>query len=200
MSKTIGMLAAAGLLALAGAAPAAAETYTIDETHSSVNFAVRHLMVSKTRGTFGVFEGTFVHVPGEPEKWQVSATMHVPSIDTRNEDRDAHLRSSDFFDAEKYPTMTFETTGVDMRSETEGTLRGNLTMRGVTRPVELDLEVLGLVTDPWGNRRAGFTASGTIDRRDWGLTWNTALETGGVLVGDEVEISLEIEGIATPSP
>jgi polyisoprenoid-binding protein YceI len=188
-------LSLVGLLVVGAATPALAGTYKLDPAHTSINFAIRHMMVSKTRGSFGDFDGWFVYKADEPQTWHAEVTIQVASIDTGNEDRDNHLRSPDFFDVEKYPTMTFEATGVDMESEDEGTLRGNLTIRDITRPIELELEILGEVTDPWGNTRAGFSAEGEIDRKDWGLTWNKSLDTGGVVVGDDVDIELEIEGI-----
>jgi polyisoprenoid-binding protein YceI len=180
---------------LLGATPLLAATYDIDAAHSSVNFQIKHLAISKVNGTFNEFSGSFVLVEGQPEKWQVSATIQAASIDTGNKDRDDHLRNPDFFDVAQHPTLTFESTGVKMENDSEGKLMGNLTMHGVTKPVELDLEFLGTVTDPWGNERAGFSASAKINRKDWGLTYNSALETGGLLIGEDVKITLEVEGI-----
>jgi len=182
------------LAVMAAAVPATAEQYAIDTAHSSVGFEIRHLAISKTRGTFGALEGTFEFVGGKPGEWSVEAVIQAASISTDNEDRDKHLKSPDFLDVEKFPTLTFKSKAVEMESETEGVLRGELTLHGVTRVVELDFEFLGTVTDPWGNEKAGFSATTKINRKDYGLTWNKALETGGLVVGDEVKITLEIEG------
>lgn len=185
------LLLAAGLLAV----PAGAAVYEVDNAHSTVGFTVRHLAISKTRGSFPDFKATFVYEKGNPAAWSCEAVIQTGSVDTGNEKRDEHLRSQDFFNAEQYPTMTFKSTAVSMSSATEGALTGELTIAGVTKTVTLDLEFLGEIVDPWGNPRAGFVASGTIDRKDFGLNYNKAMETGGLVVGDEVQISLEIEGI-----
>jgi polyisoprenoid-binding protein YceI len=186
------LIAAAALLA--GVLPATAADFALDRAHSFVQFQVRHLAISKVRGEFNDFTASFSYEPGKPETWRAEATIQVASIDTENEDRDNHLRSEDFFHAEKYPTITFVSTGVEMEDETRGKLMGDLTIRGVTLPVVLDLEVRGMVKDPWGNTKAGFAAEGKIDRKDFGLTWHKVLETGGLVVGDEVEIIMEIQG------
>jgi len=189
--------AALSLLAtlLFSAAPTLAANYEIDPAHSSVNFQVKHLAISKVNGTFGSFAGTFSFSEGEPESWRAEATIQIASVDTGNNDRDDHLRTGDFFDAEQFPTMTFKSTGVKMANASEGQLRGELTMHGVTKPVTLDLEFNGTVTDPWGNERAGFSLAGKIKRKEWGLTYNNALESGGLVIGEDVKISLDIEGI-----
>lgn len=173
--------------------PAAAATYTLDTAHSSVGFQIKHLAISKVNGSFTDFDGTFTFEEGKPETWSVEAAIQIASVDTGNKDRDDHLRNADFFDVEKFPVMTFKSTGVKMKNETEGVLLGNLTMHGVTSAVELDLEFNGAVTDPWGNDKVGFSASGKINRKDWGLNFNKALETGGLMLGEDVKISLEIE-------
>ncbi len=186
------LLVAGGGLALAG--PAAAMEFTADKAHSSVEFKVTHLAISKVRGEFKDFDAGFTFEPGRPELWSVEATIDAASIDTGNERRDDHLRSADFLDVEQYPTITFRSTGVEMDEDgSRGRLMGDLTIRGVTRPVTMDLEFAGMV-DFMGTTKAGFEASTTIDRKDYGLTWNKALETGGLVVGDEVEISIHIEG------
>jgi polyisoprenoid-binding protein YceI len=174
---------------------AAAATYQLDKAHTSVDFKVKHMAISWVSGAFRDFDGSFEFEPGKPESWRAEAVIQVPSIDTGNEDRDKHLRSEDFFFAEKYPTITFRSTGVEMTGEDRAKLKGDLTIRGITKPIELDMEIVGMVTDPWGNNRAGFSADGVIDRKDFGLQWNKALETGGLVVGNEVKIHLEIEGI-----
>lgn len=188
------ILAALTGIAIFAALPAVADTYDIDTAHSSVAFEVRHLAISKTRGTFTDFTGTFDFTAGDPAGWSCEATIQAASINTGNEDRDEHLRSPDFLETEKFPTLTFVSKAVEMAGETEGILRGELTMHGVTRVVEFDLEYLGAVTDPWGNEKAGFTATTKINRKDFGLTWSKTLETGGLVVGDEVKITLDVEG------
>jgi polyisoprenoid-binding protein YceI len=176
-------------------APVLAANYDVDPAHSSVNFQVKHLAISKVNGSFGSFTGTFSFTEGNPESWQAEATIEIASVDTGNKDRDDHLRTGDFFDAEQFPTMTFKSTGVKMSSASEGKLTGELTMRGVTKPVVLDLEYYGSATDSWGNERVGFSLSGKITRKDWGLTYNSVLESGGLVIGEDVKLSLEIEGI-----
>ncbi len=174
--------------------PVSAATYTIDADHSSVTFKIRHLF-SKTSGQFNQFEGTLDYEPGKPEIWKAEAVIQAASIDTNVAKRDDHLRSKDFFEVETYPTLVFKSTKVTDVTAEGAKLHGNLTMHGVTRPVVMDLSIHGVGKDPWGNTRAGFTAAAKIDRKAFGLTWNKAVETGGLLVGDEVEITLEIEGL-----
>ncbi len=172
-----------------------AGTWTLDPAHTSIGFTVRHLMAAKVRGTFKAFEGA-LEIGETPEDSVVHVTIDAASIDTGIEDRDKHLRSEDFFDVEKYPELSFRSTAI--RATEEGfEVEGDLTIRDVTRPVTLDVEHAGVVTDPWGNEKAIFSAETKIDREDWGLTWNAALEAGGVLVGKEVKI--EIEAQATKS-
>lgn len=193
MKRIVTCLLSSSLL-LALVAQASAGSFTLDRAHSAVEFKVKHMMISKTRGEFGDFTASFDFEPGEPESWRVEATIQAASLDTRNEDRDKHLRSEEFLFVEKYPTITFVSTGVEMVGDREAKLAGDLTIRGVTRPVVLDLEVRGMVDDPWGNTKAGFAVSGKINRKDFGLTWHKVLETGGLVVSDEVEIIIEIEG------
>lgn len=192
--RLLGATLATVLCLGAGAQAARATTYAIDTDHTTVGFKIRHLF-SQVQGTFDRYEGTFVYVPGKPEEWQVSATIQAASIDTRVEKRDHHLRSPDFFDVEKYSTITFTGTKVTDITPTSAKLHGDLTIHGVTKPVVLDLQIHGEGKDPWGNVRSGFTATTTINRKDFGLTWNQALETGQLLVGEEVVITLEVEGI-----
>ncbi|OGW85974.1 MAG: hypothetical protein A3C35_07350 [Omnitrophica bacterium RIFCSPHIGHO2_02_FULL_46_11] len=171
-----------------------AATYKIDLDHTAVSFKVRHLL-SNVQGHFKEFEGSFVYDPDHPETWKANTTIQVASIDTNVAQRDKHLRSPDFFDAEKYPTITFVSTGVTDMTPNSAKLNGMLTIHGVEKPVTLDLEILGVAKDPWGNTRAGFSATTKINRKDFGITWNKALEAGKVLVGDEVVITLEVEGL-----
>jgi polyisoprenoid-binding protein YceI len=174
------------------ALPAAAADWNLDASHSHVGFEVKHMAISKVKGSFGEYSGTVTGEDGKPETFSVELSIQAASVDTNNEDRDNHLRNPDFFDVETYPTITFKSTKVEMDGD-EGTLTGEFTLHGVTKTIELELEYLGLVNDPWGNTRMGFSAEGKIDRRDYGLTWSKALETGGLVVSHDVEIELEIE-------
>lgn len=174
--------------------PGWAATYTLDEDHTTVGFKIRHLF-SYVQGTFNAFEGTFEYEPGTPETWTAQAVIQAASIDTRVEKRDQHLRSKDFFEAETYPTLTFTSTQVTDVTADGAKLAGTLTIHGVEKPVVLDLTIHGVGKDPWGNTRAGFTATTTINRKEFGLTWNKAVEAGRLLVGDEVEIVIEAEGL-----
>ena len=183
------------LFALAIAGPVAAAEYQIDVAHSTIGFQVRHMAISKTNGVFDDYTGTFSFEPGKPETWSCEATIQTTSINTNNGKRDDHLRSDEFFNVAEFPTLTFKSTGVKMDDDSEGTLKGDLTIHGITKPVELDFEVLGTVMDPWGNERAGFSAELKINRQDYGLSYNSVLEAGGLVVGDEVKITLEMEGI-----
>ncbi len=171
-----------------------AATYKVDPDHSTVSFKIRHLF-SKVEGRFDKYDGTVDYEPGKSDTWKTSGTIDVTSINTHVPERDKHLRSADFFDVEKYPAISFKSTKVAAATETNAKLEGLLTIHGVEKPVTLDIEIHGVGKDPWGNTRAGFTATTKINRKDFGLNWNEALETGGVLVGDEVDITLEIEGI-----
>jgi len=192
MRQWVGLAAVLGTLLVAP--PAWATTYAIDQDHTTVTFKIRHLF-SYVRGTFNEFEGSFEYVPGSPGQWKAQTVIQASSIDTRVEKRDHHLRSKDFFDVARYPTLTFTSTQVTDATETTAKLHGLLTIHGVERPVVLDLAIHGEGKDPWGNLRSGFTATTTINRKDFGLTWNEVVETGQLLVGDEVEITLEVEGI-----
>ena len=168
--------------------------WSFDPAHSSIGFSVRHLMISKVRGHFNKWEGTFDYDEADPTKSKLSVRIDAASIDTREEKRDAHLRSPDFFDAAKYPALTFESTRIE-RDGDDYVVTGNLTIRDVTRAVQLKVESLGRTKDPWGGERAGFSASTSINRKDFGLHWNVALETGGVVVGEKIEIGIEIEAV-----
>ncbi|MBO3663316.1 YceI family protein [Microbacterium stercoris] len=166
-------------------------TYTIDPAHSEVGFSVRHMMISKVKGAFHVIEGTIV-APENPLEASVTAKADVASINTKDEGRDQHLRSADFFDAEQFPTIEFVSTGV-REEDGEFLVDGDLTIHGVTQPVTFNLELGGFGTDPWGNFKAGATGTAKVDRESFGLTWNAALETGGVLVGKDVTITLDLQ-------
>lgn len=162
--------------------------WTIDTTHSEVGFRVKHLMINNVKGHFNKFD---LQVESEGDDFkdsEISFSAETASIDTGNEQRDQHLKSADFFDSEKYPTLTFKAN-----SYQNGKLKGDLTIMGKTNPVTLDVEFGGIMKDPWGNTKAGFTVNGKINRKDWDLTWNAALETGGVLVSEDVWINCEIQ-------
>jgi len=182
------------LLTVSLARPAWAAHYTIDPDHTTVSFKIRHLLTS-VHGRFNQFEGSFDYDPDKFDTWKANATVRAASIDTNVAPRDKHLRSKDFFDVEKYPTLTFSTTGVTDVTATTAKLNGLLTIHGVEKPVVFDLQILGVAKDPWRNVRASFSATTTINRKDFGLTWNEVLETGQFLVGDEVVLTLEVEGI-----
>ncbi|HWU28647.1 MAG TPA: YceI family protein [Microbacterium sp.] len=167
-------------------------TYVLDPAHSEVTFSVRHMMISKVRGTFGVKEATLV-APENPLEAKVEAKVDVTSIDTKDENRDAHLRSADFFDVENHPSMEFVSTGTRVE-DGDFLVDGDLTIRGITKPVTFEFEFGGFGTDPYGNYKAGASAKTVINREDFGLTWNAALETGGVLVGKEITIGLDLQG------
>lgn len=172
-----------------------AGTFAIDPAHTRVNFVVRHLMVSKARGAFTQVSGEIV-VADDPVQSSVTATIAAASIDTGVADRDAHLRGGDFLDVETYPELTFRSTGgLVLRGDTEFVLPGELTVRDVTREVELKVEFEGLARSPWGQEVIGFTATTEIDREDFGMTWNQALETGGVLVGKKAQIEIAAEAV-----
>ena len=181
-------------VALLGSPAAWAATYKLDGHHTTVGFKIRHLF-SKVQGTFNEFEGSFVYDPDAPETWTASATVQAASIDTGVESRDKHLRSKDFFHVEQFPTLEFVSTGVSDVTPTSANLNGNLTIHGVTKPVTLAVVIHGVGADPWGSVRSGFTATTTINRTDFGLTWNETLETGRLLVGEELQITIEVEGI-----
>ena len=168
-------------------------SWAFDQAHSSVNLMVRHMVVSKVRGRFTKWNGTLVMDEMNPAGGAVEVAIEAESIDTGVEQRDGHLKSPDFFDVAKYPTLTFRSTKVEAAGAGALRVTGDLTMHGVTRPVVLDVEYSGSAKDPWGGVRAGFSARATIDRKDFGLTYNQLLETGGVLVGETVEIAIEAE-------
>ena len=177
-----------------GAEVPAAGRYELDPSHSHVGFSVRHLMVSKTKGRFADVLATIV-IADDPQASSVEVEIPVASIDTRDETRDGHLRSADFFDAENHPTLRYRSTKVTPAGKDRWTVDGELTVRGVTLPVPLQVVFEGGARDPWGSSRIGLTAHGEVDREAFGLTWNQALETGGVLVGKLVKIDIEAEAI-----
>lgn len=166
--------------------------WNIDSSHSGVHFSVRHMVVSKVRGRFAKYTGA-VHLDDDLATSRVEVAIDATSIDTGTADRDAHLRSADFFDAEKFPSITFRSTRVERKDHETFRVFGHLTIRDVTREIVLEATYGGRSKDPWGNERAGFEAKTSLDRKDFGLTWNQVLEVGGVLVGDRIEIEIEVE-------
>ncbi|SDZ12801.1 YceI family protein [Herbiconiux ginsengi] len=171
-------------------------SWTIDPAHSEVSFSVRHMLISKVRGKFEKFDATFVTAPN-PLETSVTATAEVASVNTNDENRDGHLRTNDFFDAPTYPQLSFVSTGVRQQGD-DFKIDGDLTIKGVTKPVTFDFEFGGFGTDPYGNYKAGFSAKAEIDRNEFGVNWNAALETGGVLVGDKVTITIEVQAVLQP--
>jgi polyisoprenoid-binding protein YceI len=172
-------------------------SYVLDPAHTRIGFVARHAMVTKVRGQFNDFEGSGVVDASDFTKSTVTVTIQAASIDTRNEQRDAHLRSNDFLAMEEYPQITFASTGIHQTGPTSVELTGDLTIRGVTNTVTIPFEFEGAATDPYGNLRVGFEGSVVINRKDYGVTWNVALETGGVLVSDKVTLEFEVSAIKT---
>jgi polyisoprenoid-binding protein YceI len=171
------------------------KTFTFDLSHSQVGFHVRHLMISKVHGRFTAWNGTLEIDEADLTRSKVAVEIDAASVESKDPKRDEHLRSADFLDVEKFPTLTFASTKVEVVDDENLKVTGDLTIHGVTRSVVLEVERSGVVKDPWGGTRTGFSAKTSISRKDYGLTWNGVLEAGGVLVGDKVEITLEIEAI-----
>lgn len=178
------------------AIPVAGE-YVLDSAHTTIEFVARHLMITKVRGRFTKFEGS-VQIAEDPQASSLDISIDTESIDTSEPNRDAHLRSGDFLETDKFPKMTFRSTKVEHRGDTTWKLTGDLTIHGVTKPVVLDVEFLGVTVSPWGTRPFGFEAITEIDREDWGLSWNQALETGGVVVGKKIRIEVNAELLPKP--
>ncbi len=168
-------------------------TWVIDPTHSEIAFKVKHLMISNVKGSFNEFSGQLVTEGDDFSTADISFNINPASIITGVSDRDTHLKSADFFDVENFKEITFTNEKITKTGDDEFTLAGNLVIKGVSKAVKLDVEFGGLMTDPWGNEKAGFTLSGKLSRKDFGLNWNAALEAGGVLVGDEIKLNIEIE-------
>jgi polyisoprenoid-binding protein YceI len=175
----------------------AAGNYAIDPSHTSVEFIGRHLMITKVRGRFPDVSGT-ITIDDDPARSHVEVVIDVATIDTGNADRDNHLRNADFFEADRYPTITFRSTKVEEGRSGTWNVTGDLTVRDVTRPVSLEVDFDGASASPFGDERIAFSAATDVDREDWGLTWNVALETGGVLVGKKVRIELNVQAVAGP--
>jgi polyisoprenoid-binding protein YceI len=173
----------------------AQQNWQVDGNHSAVNLTVRHMVISKVRGHFGKWNAKLALDTADLSRSSVEVEIEAASIATGVADRDAHLRSADFLDAQKYPTLTYRSRKVEVLAKDRLRIVGDLTIRGVTREIPLDVEVGGQGKDPWGNVRVGFSATASLNRKDFGLTWNQALETGGVLVADRVDIEIELEAI-----
>ncbi len=183
-----------GIFCVVSGQPAWADSYKVDKDHTSVSFKIRHLF-SNIQGTFRDFEGTVEYDPDKPETWSAAGTIKVDSIDTNEAGRDKHLRSKDFFDTAAFPTITFKTTQVTDATKDSAKVEGLLTMHGLEKPVTLDVQIHGVGSDPWGNVRAGFTATTKINRRDFGIVYNQVLDKGRLMLGEEVFITLELEVI-----
>ena len=175
--------------------PTLTGTFAIDAAHSRIGFVARHAMVTKVRGSFNDFTGTAVLDVEDPARSHAELTVEVASVDTRNAQRDEHLRTNDFFDAATYPQIRFVSTAAERVAEDTYRLTGDLTIKGITKPVAVDFESTGVVVDPWGNERAGFEGRAVINRRDWGVNFNAALETGGVLVSDKITLEFDISAV-----
>ncbi|PGH52626.1 YceI family protein [Streptomyces sp. Ru87] len=169
--------------------------YTIDPSHSEIGFTARHAMVTNVRGSFQAYEGKLVLDGTDPSRSTAAIEVDMASVDTGSADRDGHLVTGDFFDTENFPKMTFRSTSVEQTEPTTYRVTGDLTIKGTTRPLSIDLEFNGAATDPFGNERVGFEGGTTILRSDWGLTWNAALEAGGVLVSDKIKLNFDISAI-----
>jgi polyisoprenoid-binding protein YceI len=174
-------------------------TYEIDPAHSTIGFTVRHAMVTNVKGSFKDFSGT-LHLDGtDPSRSTASLDVTMDSIDTGNADRDGHLRSADFFKTDEFPTMTFRSTKAEVLGDDAYRITGDLSILGTTRPITIDVEFNGAARDPFGNERVGFEGKAEIKRSDWGLTWNAALETGGVLVSDKIKLNFDVSAIRKPA-
>lgn len=187
---------AVALIATAVLAPSVhAETYEIDPRHSYVGFSVSHMTISRVKGRFTDFSGTIVYDPADTSSWSLDITIKTTSVDTRDEDRDNHLRSEDFFNTAEWPDMTFKSTKIIPGKDDSFSVLGDLMIKGVVKSVTLEAELLGAITDPSGNQRAGFTARTTINRLDYDIKWSQTMEAGGLMLGHDVEIILEVEAV-----
>jgi polyisoprenoid-binding protein YceI len=186
------LFSATAAVALLVATPALAETWVVDKAHSDATFQVRHMM-SRVRGSFTDFTGTITADPTRPEAASVEFTVKAASIDTANDNRDKHLRSADFFEAEKFPEITFKSSRVRATAKDQYEVTGTLTMRGVSKEVTIPVSFLGFGKDPYGNEKAGFAIDFILNRKDYGIVWNKALDSGGLLLGDLIQVSINLE-------
>ena len=170
-------------------------TWQIDPSHSSLNFSARHAMVAKVRGGFSDFAGTLILDGASPAASSAEVAIVAASLDTKNAERDGHLKSADFLDIEQFPTITFKSTSATAKGDDEFEVTGDLTIHGVTKPVTVKMELLGVSQDPWGGTRIGFEGKAEISRKEFGLVWNVALETGGVLVSDTIKLEMDVEAV-----
>lgn len=189
--RTVALAVLAALVPIASRAA----MFRVDPEHTSVTFEIRHI-VTRVKGTFDTFSGTIEFDPAAPEAAKVTGSIDAASVDTKQAKRDKHLRSSDFFDVQKFPKITFASTKVTKTSDTAGVIEGNLTMHGVTKPIALQVEYLG-TGEVYGETKAGFRATGKLDRKDFGIVWNDTLDGGGVVLGDEVEMTIDVEAART---
>ncbi len=173
--------------------------WAIDPSHSELTFKVKHLMITNVKGDFKKFDATVENTGDDFDRARIVVTVDAASVDTNNTDRDAHLRAEDFFDVENHPELIFKSTGLKKLDPSNYQLKGLLTIRGVEKEVVLDVEHGGIIKDPYGNQKAGFSVTGKLNRKDWGLNWNAALEAGGVMVSDEVRLSAEVQFVQQPS-
>ena len=173
-------------------------TWKFDPAHTSASFSARHMMVTTVRGTFAPPTGKLEFDAEHPENAHIEAVIDATTLTSGVDQRDAHLKSADFLEVDKFPTITFKSTKVEVTGENEGKVTGDLTVHGVTRPITLNVEYLGTVNSPFGDKRAGFSAITKINREDWGLTWNVAMEAGGMLVGKDIKLELELEAVLVP--
>ncbi|MER7109526.1 YceI family protein [Streptomyces sp. NPDC000229] len=194
-SRSTTATAPAAVTAVDPALAALTGTYTIDPSHSGIGFTARHAMVTNVRGAFTEYEGTLELDGTDPAASSAFIDVKIASVDTGSADRDGHLRSADFFDAEQFPLMTFRSTSAEALGGTDYRITGDLTIKGVTKPITIGLEFNGAAKDPFGNERVGFEGKAELLRSEWGLTWNAALETGGVLVSDKIKLTFEISAI-----
>jgi polyisoprenoid-binding protein YceI len=192
--KTKALIIAASLSAIFIGNVIAADKYEIDLAHSYAGFSVRHLVISNTKGSFTDFSGMIKYDEEDIRNSTAEVMIRTASIDTDNEDRDKHLKSTDFFDVEKFPEISFKSTKVE-KTEDGNILHGNLTMRGVTKEIAIPFEILGKAKDPWGNDRIAFEGHTKLDRKDFGITWNKTMDAGGLVVGNEVKIELQVEAV-----
>jgi polyisoprenoid-binding protein YceI len=194
LKKTVSVSCAFFAVAILAVTSPAADTFTIDPAHSSIGFVARHMVVTNVRGAFNDFAGTILYDDKDITKSSVEVSIKTATIDTKEPKRDEHLRSPDFFDAAKYPDITFKSKRIEKTADGYVAI-GDLTMRGVTKEIKVPFTIAGMVTDPYGNTRMGLSANAELNRQDYGVSWNKKLDTGGLVVGDDVKIEIEVEAV-----